>query len=33
MSLKIAGTITKILDIEGGVSKNGKEWKKTRLYN
>tara|TARA_Y100000385_G_scaffold163290_1_gene169215 strand:- start:349 stop:744 length:396 start_codon:yes stop_codon:yes gene_type:complete len=28
MSLKIAGTITKILDIEGGVSKNGKEWKK-----
>ena len=28
MSLKISGTITKILDIESGVSKAGKEWKK-----
>ena len=28
MSLKISGTITKILEIESGVSKAGKEWKK-----
>ena len=30
--LKVTGTITKVLEVEQGTSKAGKEWQKLALY-